>query len=618
MKVNYSLFLVVLLFLFPSLLTAQVKSKPLIVPLSGTVNPSEVTDDWNPVLMYMAPPPGSQDTKTEHEQRKQKVRDQFPIRNYTTALENKTAVQPDPPSIIRNFQGNYFNNAVPNDNSIAVSTDRIVSVVNTNFRCYNLSGTLLLSKSLSIFGNSIGNINYPFDPRVAYDPTYDRFIVVFLNGFTDTTNSIIVAFSQTNLPEGAWNLYQINGNPLTNGTWSDYPAIAISNDELFITLNTFTNGSSNNSGYTESTIWQIDKQKGYAADTLDMLYHYNITWNGDTLFNTTPATYANSNDSTGMFFIGSEPFDSLNDTLYVIRIPGNMATTPVASVTPVTAPVQYGFPPSARQLNNVKELDTNDGRIQGAYVKDDNLHLVLNSINPTTGLCGVYYARIDSLYQNPTINVAAILGDTLKDFAYPNIVYGGPINNNSLIMMLYSSPNDSTGYGCAKVDFSGNFSSFVPVKKGFSYLALLSSTTERWGDYSGMAQKFDEPGKAWVSGCYSDYANRNQTWIAELSDSLILTSTLHSQITENPTLTIWPNPAYETVSVNISIENQAMVEIALLNASGQVIRTILRERFKAGNTIFSFNTNHLVDGVYILRCETENEILTYKKIVVQH
>jgi hypothetical protein len=67
--------------------------------------------------------------------------------------------------------------------------------------------------SLDTFGALIQHPHGKYDPRVIYDPKRDRFIIVFLNGFTDQTSFIYVAFSESNDPLGNWHLYTLPAIP---------------------------------------------------------------------------------------------------------------------------------------------------------------------------------------------------------------------------------------------------------------------------------------------------------------------------------------------------------------------------------------------------------------------
>ena len=166
------------------------------------------------------------------------------------------------PSIVKGAQGNT-SNSVPNDNDIAVSNDgKVVSVVNSNIRIYDDTLKSIFNKTLTSLVSSLGVYTWISDPRVIYDPSSDRFILVCFSGNLSTESTIMVGFTQTNDPTGAWNFYTLNGNSFNDSTWSDYPIISVSDKDFFITFNQVKYNVSWTVGFKQSVIWQIDKQHG--------------------------------------------------------------------------------------------------------------------------------------------------------------------------------------------------------------------------------------------------------------------------------------------------------------------------------------------------------------------
>ncbi|MEX2597907.1 MAG: hypothetical protein WEC59_13360, partial [Salibacteraceae bacterium] len=78
-------------------------------------------------------------------------------------------------------------------------------------------------------------------------------------------------FSQSNDPAGNWNVYELPGNPLNNSSWFDYPHIGISENDLFITGNLFSNSGQ----FNQSIVFQMDKSAGYAGFSNVPLNTYN-------------------------------------------------------------------------------------------------------------------------------------------------------------------------------------------------------------------------------------------------------------------------------------------------------------------------------------------------------
>jgi hypothetical protein len=76
------------------------------------------------------------------------------------------------------------------------------------------------------------------------------------------------------------------------------------------------------------------------------------------------------------------------------------------------------------------------------------------------------------------------------------------------------------------------------------------------------------------------------------------------------TISLYPNPTSDVLNVNISLINDATVNMSIVNALGQNVRAISGEKFAAGNAIKSIDISDLATGVYSLRIATEGKIVT--------
>ena len=209
---------------------------------------------------------------------------------------------------------------IPNDNHIAVSNaGKIVSVQNSSIRVMDENGKTLLFKPLYSFANGKiqGFTNYCYDPKVVYDPIYDRFILFFLHESKVVSSFGVLAFSKTNDPSGEWNFYKIPGNPLKNDKWSDYPIMAISQEEVFITLNLLSENTDWREGFNQSIIWQISKKEGFSGDTLNNKLYFDIKFNSKAIWSICPVQGGFKLTHPNMYFLSVRPGDLQNDTLFL-------------------------------------------------------------------------------------------------------------------------------------------------------------------------------------------------------------------------------------------------------------------------------------------------------------
>ncbi len=445
-------FIVLLCLAYSSALLSQnkqplsIQKKSFHFEKKATVNFSEIKEDYSPKLMLREMPKQGSEKMVKYN---------YPDKN--TPVQKKSN-NPPLPSLVKgwSYQANTWGLSTPNDNDVAISdSGRLISVINTNIHVRNVTtGSISPYKSLAAFTTPVNSLHQEFDPKVIYDPDKDRFVLVCLVGFVDTTSKIIVGFSQTNNPAGNWNLYTLPGDPLNYGLWSDYPMIAMTEKELFLTVNYLYNDSTWQAGFVETLVWQMKKDSGYVGNTLGSELHYNIKYNNKPIRNLCPVKGGSQLYGPNMYFISNRNLASQNDTVFLVNITDTIgAPTQTVTVKTMTASVPYFFPPSGRQTNTVQELATNDCRNLGAFLENNKIQYVHNTMNPTNSLVTVYYGVIDNPSSaTPSVTGYYIPNDTV-DFAYPNISYAGnsSSDNTSIITFDHSSNKINAGTSAIRV-----------------------------------------------------------------------------------------------------------------------------------------------------------------------
>lgn len=611
------------LFLFILLYTSvfsQTKStnKKFIIPKGSTINVSDITEDWNPVIQNIEmPQPNGKSEKQKINSIKDSLSKVYPKKN--TNAVSKIPVAIPAPFLARNLQGNVYNSSTPNDNDIAISNgNKIVSVQNSTVFKYDLDSASTLGYiSLSSFGSALANPNTKYDPKVIYDPVQDKFILVFLNGFTDTTSSITVAFSTSNDPNGSWNLYELPGNPFNNGLWTDYPMMAMTDQEVFITGNLLYPDSSWQTGFNETVIWQVNKFSGYTGLPIQAMVHNNISCVGKPVRNLCPVKGGIDTYGPDMNFLSNRNLDAQNDTVFLVHINDTIgAPGQTITVTPLISPVSYFMPPQAAQPGaGIQLLETNDSRILGAFIENDKIQYVHNCLDTATGNAAVFHGIINDVSTSPFI-ISKIISDTLLEIGYPNISYAGmgTTDQTAIISFDHTALTVFPGVSALTTDGLGSYSPFTIVKSGLNYLSILSGN-ERWGDYSGSQRKYNEQGRVWVNGLWANASRKNTTWIGELS----LTSL--AGINEKPAsssineMILFPNPTADLMNVTLLLEKVEYLQFEIYDLTGKMVKVLLREKVKAGKNNFSFSTSPLSNGIYFLKVTSSNkEILTQKFI----
>jgi hypothetical protein len=198
-----------------------------------------------------------------------------------------------PPIVQTGFEGNPLTPLYllpvgygPSECEIAISNaGKIVSISIGWIRYYNENGSLVFSDSLYHFGNSI------IDCHVLYDPKADRFVFSASYGYYNAdpfvlnTHGTLIGFSKSNDPMDGWNLYQLPFTDFHDNSEGDYPLLAISDSEIFITLDYYNAGDR----YKHIEIIQINKKDGYAGSASLTSQKYDATLTGNTKGTLVPA-----------------------------------------------------------------------------------------------------------------------------------------------------------------------------------------------------------------------------------------------------------------------------------------------------------------------------------------
>ncbi len=533
-----------------------------------------------------------------------------------------TSVTPDP-TILRSFKGNLFSNSAPNDNTLAISNDgQLISAINTNIYFYNvIEDTLLKTMSLNNFSSPLTGISqHQYDPKLLYDPHEDRFILVFLAGASsDTKTDIIVGFSETEDMMGKWHVYSLPGNPLDDTSWTDFPAIALSEDELFITVNLLDYGTSWQTSFKQSIVWQVDKMAGYRGEMLDSRLWSDIVFDGVNIRNLNPIQGANKLYGPNMYLLSNRNFTVYSDSVFLLEITGNLRDHDAAlRITCLHTSPGYGAPPDARQPNTNKVLATNDARVLGGFLYNNVIQFVANSIDTTTGGAAVYHGKITNVNQNP-VSTGRIICEPGLEFGYPNIAWTGNTLFSQQAMIGFNHTGDTVFPGVSALfyDGAGGYSNRMVIKEGEHLISIFQGTYERWGDYTGIQRVYNQPGRVWIAGMYGDrvgLSRRLGTQIAELV----------SPTAEKPVVqegrkldaALYPNPVVDQFGMEFFLEEPEIISIELRSITGQKIHRFFEGMVPAGENSLMFSTQNLAQGVHLLWITNDKgEVLFTERVI---
>jgi hypothetical protein len=582
---------------------------------SADINFSEIQDLPDARVISLAPSPLSETKMAKLDL--DKKRESFIVNKQTILSKKGVAVSP---KLSTNFNANVTQ-GTPNDNDFAISNSGLMmSVVNQNVNIFNDTGKLIMGRTLASISSSLGALNRTYDPRVIYDPVQDRFILVFLQGSSSVDTRIIVGFSKTNDPSKTWSFYTVPGNITKDSSWSDYPILSLSKDELFITINRLKDNTFWKNGFLESYIWQIDKMNGFNSDSILTTKNYNnIQYNGKSIWSICPVKYAHHLEGPGAFFLSHRPSDLSNDSVFVHYISNTIKSGNATLTTKVYKnPVAYGLQPNALQPNG-KKLQTNDARVLSAMIVNGMIYYVGNTIDPNLFSPAVYFGRIEETWTNQPKLFGKIISYDSLDLGYPSISYAGSGQNGDhscMITFSHVSSKYFPGTSVVYVDRNFNISAPLFVKKGEGSIALLGDTVDRWGDYTGIQMKFNELGVCWLNGSWGTLNGQNRTWIARIQNMDPLLGIKESLLAKE--FKMYPNPANEEFQVQFEAKEKLLVDLVLCDLHGREIMVMNEDWVKPGTNELRMNTSSLQNGMYIVLLRNHEKTIFSHRLLINH
>lgn len=532
------------------------------------------------------------------------LRNKYELKKFSGMPSGKNA--PDAPVLNQVFLGQPGSvQYSPNDNYLAVSNNGlIVSCINSSMFVYDSTGMNIKKRGFSSLipaaGLPIGGFFY--DPRIIYLPKHDRFALAVLYGQDPITSRLMVCISKTADPGGAWNFFAIPGGLGNNNLWMDYPQMGQSAEEIFVTGNLFQS----NGDFGEAVILQININSLVAGSI-----RYK-TWTSidGSPFSICPAPATRVSDLSGdMRFIYSE--GSEGSHLYMMQINTPQDQSPSLSRNAV-AVAPYKKPLPAFQKSSTDILDQGDCRIRQAYYKDGLIHAVYTS-SGSGGNGQIIYTMIDP---EQLLFLTNTLSDPMADLAFPSLAPASSNKNNkkTLIYFLASGKGIFPESRMVIADDIPQFSEPIIVKTGEGYMDVGSSSTERWGDYTGLVKTFEDYRVSiWSSGSFGTNTNTSGTVIAHYLDP---TDSI-APFADAFQFELFPNPAGEKVNIKIGIPYSGQLELLIFRSDGAYMGTVWKQTLlKSYHEIHEISLNEWASGLYMICIRNNEKILGLKKLML--
>jgi len=370
---------------------------------------------------------------------------------------------------------------IPPDTHGDISPTYCVTALNDSIVIRKRNGAFVSGVTLDGFWATFYNDTpNSFDPRIHFDPYYQRWILI-TDEFGQTNFSQFgVAVSATSDPTGTWHLYKFMPDS-TGESWMDFPCVGFNQKWITVTGNYFRNVTG--TGVQGAVVYVLN----YASMMAGTAATYTkILQSGS--FTIAPAlTY----DVTEPNMFGMEIYKNSTGTLRLWKISGPVASPTMALVGYPTTTTRWkngGSSDFVPQVGTTDLLQAGDDRITRLVYRNHDLWCAHTVFLPNTGTvtrCSVMW------WQSDTTGVAlqnGLIDDptTPGFYSYPSIAVNA--NNDALIGFAYGN---SSIHPCAAyalhmhTDAADSIRPFHIFRHGVStYFEDFSGTQNRWGDFS--------------------------------------------------------------------------------------------------------------------------------------
>ena len=430
---------------------------------------------------------------------------------YAPEPDSPSSFAVDNPNVGVEVQVTYTNSLSPPDGGSATNgAGQTFTASNTWVEIFNASGAVLYSESPETFFSDLSPTAMVYDPRVLYDPSANRFIVVYLHGTTSNLTELYIAVSQTSNPAGSWWFYKRPANDGDANLWFDYPQVAYSDGTLTISGNMFLNGGGSSQ---EVKVYMMDLDAMYAGATAGTVFFDDVEIDeGVDAFSVHPCSYPFGQYGPGLYMVSRQNSNYIG----YWYITANFGDGPTLNSYAVETPVTFTAATTADQAGTATNLGV-PSRMMNTYVNvdgQDKIHFTYG-YSDGNGDNRLLLARLNVSNENFDYET---FGMENWDYATPWIMpwaaNAASWDGSSLVAFSRVSSTTFPEFRCVIGHPEDGYSSggSVGIKSGETQIQ-----NTRWGDYigGGWREGQSDP-ECWVYGQYG-LGNAYGTWLAQIS-----------------------------------------------------------------------------------------------------
>ncbi|HEV7767251.1 MAG TPA: hypothetical protein VGQ76_19775 [Thermoanaerobaculia bacterium] len=395
------------------------------------------------------------------------------FRTFVAEVQNtgfeSTAATIAPPPVALKFDSSTSRVLSPADASGAVGKNHVVGAYNSGVTVHDRAGNKAATLTLQQFWAGVtttqGDI---YDPRIVYDSVADRFVLTSIhNG-----QFILLGFTETGDPTGAWRRYRITANGV------DFSQLAVTKDTVMFGTNV----------EPFSVIYLIQKEALYAGPANPTFGKMQVTAESDLL-------PVGSEDSTIDYVVMGSGSQILVNRLDTPSQPFRVITSPTTWLDP-----NWQLP----QLNG-GPLDAGWGVIASAVERNGFIYVAMTRTAPGATRQSIVWCRFDPV---TLVSEWGSISDPSGEFAYayPSVA----VNRTGAMLIGFGkfSPNRYPSSAYIYRDILGRISTVADLHLGESAF----TASERWGDYTTTLVDPVNPNTFWTVQIHAKESAWHSAW----------------------------------------------------------------------------------------------------------
>jgi len=531
-----------------------------------------------------------------------------------------------PINTIANFEGIAGDGGyTPPDPNGAAGADYYIQTVNCEFAVYSKMGDSVYGPAplATLWQGFPGYHGSDGDPIVLYDHLANRWLVsqFSLPNYPNGPCYELVAISQSEDPMGSWNRYSFQFTHIP-----DYPKFGIWPDGYYMSVNTFSSGSTNWMGPLAAV---LERDSMLVGGTARMI----IFQQAASLSHMLPASLDGPAPPLGTpgYFMLFRDNSVSDDKLKIFELHVDWDSTANSSYKEAVILNAAEFAAACQGSGCIPQKDVSQkldamgksmmNRLQyrnfGGYQSLLTNHIVRADGPNHTGVRWYEIRKTDgewSVFQQSTYapdtlcrwNASAAMDGE------GNIALGYSISGKA----IYPS-----------IGITGRRAGDVPNHMTCIEEMIVSGTgaqsgTDRWGDYSSLNIDPTDDHTFWYTNMY--YTTTSQwTWNTRVASFTI--NDLQVNVKENPFIQAkknhlrdnFPNPFSQKTTIRWTLTDQSAVKIQILDLTGKAVANLVDADQNAGEHSFEFDSSGLPAGIYFCHFIAGQTIETQKLILIK-